>query len=81
MIASECTAFTLDRTERFSCNALQEALDSPAQTMPDRGATLMSPSSSGGSVPMLPIDRTPVISAQRTQKKHSTTPHYHAAHI
>ena len=32
MIASESAAFTLDRTERFSCNALQEALDSPAQT-------------------------------------------------
>jgi hypothetical protein len=45
MIASESTAFTLDGTERFSCNALQEALDSPAQTMPDGGATLMSSSS------------------------------------
>jgi hypothetical protein len=36
MIASESTAFTLDMTERASCNALQEALESPAQTMPGR---------------------------------------------
>jgi hypothetical protein len=55
MIASESTAFTLDRTEPFSCKALQQALDSPAHTMPNGGATLMS-SSSGGGVPMLPID-------------------------
>ena len=57
MIASESSAFTLDRTERFFRNALQEELDSPAQTMPDGEAILMS-SSSGGGVPMLPIDRT-----------------------
>jgi hypothetical protein len=55
MIASESTAFTLDRTLRFSCNALQEELNSAAQTMPNGGATLMS-SSFGRSVPMLPID-------------------------
>jgi hypothetical protein len=54
MIASESTAFTLDRTERFSCNALQEALDSPAQTMPDGGATLMS-SSSGAAFRCFPL--------------------------
>ena len=30
MIASDSTVFTLDRTERFSWNALQEELDSPA---------------------------------------------------
>ena len=77
MIASESTVFTLDRTERFSCNALQEALDSPAQTMPDGGATLMS-SSSGGSVPMLPIDCTTLISIQRMQKK-QPIPHSHHA--
>ena len=41
MIASESTVFTLDRTERFSFNALQEALDIPAQTMPDGGAALI----------------------------------------
>lgn len=35
MIASEFTAFTFDRTERFSCNAVQEAFDSPVQTMSD----------------------------------------------
>jgi hypothetical protein len=56
MIASESTAFTLDRTERFSCNALQEALDIPAQTMPDGGATLMS-SSFGAAFPSFPTAR------------------------
>jgi hypothetical protein len=79
MIASESTAFTLDRTERFSCNALQEARDSPAQTMPDGGATLMS-SSFGGSVPMLPIDCTTLISIQRIENKPPTALHYHATH-
>ena len=81
MIASESTAFTLDRTERFCFNALQEALDldRPAQTMPDRGATLMS-SSFGRSVPMLPIDCTTLISIQRIQKKESTAPHDHVTH-
>jgi hypothetical protein len=29
MIASESTAFTLDRTERFSCNALQGSARQP----------------------------------------------------
>ena len=80
MIASESTAFTLDRTERFSCNALQEELDSPAQTMPNGGATLMS-SSFGRSVPMLPNDCTMLISIQRMQKKQPTILHHHAAHI
>jgi hypothetical protein len=79
MIASESTAFTLDRTERFSCNALQEELDRPAQTIPDGGATLMS-SSFGRSVPMLPIDCTTLISIQRMQKKQSTAPRHHATH-
>jgi hypothetical protein len=79
MIASESTAFTLDGTERFSCNALQEALDSPAHTMPDGGATLMS-SSFGGNVPMLPIDCTTLISIQRIENKPPTALHYHATH-
>ena len=56
MIASESTAFTLDRTERFSRNALQEALDSPVQIMPDAGATLMS-SSSGAAFRCFPTAR------------------------
>jgi hypothetical protein len=47
---------------------------------PDGGATLMS-SSFGGSVPMLPIDCTRLISIQRMQKKQSTILHHHAAHI
>jgi hypothetical protein len=55
MIASESTVFTLDRTEQFSSNALQEELDSSAHTMPNGGATLMS-SSFRRTVPMLPID-------------------------
>jgi hypothetical protein len=79
MIASESTAFTLDRTERFSCNALQEALDSPAQTTPKGKATLMS-SSSGGSVPMLPIDCRTLISIQRMQKKQPIPPRHYATH-
>jgi hypothetical protein len=79
MIASESTAFTLDRTERFSCNALQEALDSPVQTMPDGGATF-DVIIIGGSVPLLPIDRTALISIQPIQKKHSTKLDHHAAH-
>jgi hypothetical protein len=53
MIASESTAFTLDRTERFSCNAFQEALDSPDQIMPDGEATLMS--SSGAAFRCFPL--------------------------
>lgn len=56
MIASESTEFTLDRTERFSCNALQEALDTPAQIMPDGGATLRS-SSSGAAFRCVPTAR------------------------
>jgi len=79
MIASESTAFTLDRAERFSCNALQEALDSPAQTMPDGGTTLMS-SSFGRSLPMLPIDCTTLISIQPIEKKPPTALHYNATH-
>jgi hypothetical protein len=54
MIASESTAFTLDRTERFSCKALQQALDIPAHTMPEGGATLMS-SSSGAALRSFPL--------------------------
>ena len=77
MIASESTAFTFDRTERFCRNALQEALDSPVQIMPDAGATLMS-SSFRRSVPMLPIDCTTIISIQRMQKKQPTAPRHHA---
>ena len=72
MIASESTAFTLD-------NALQEELNSPAQTMPNGGATLMS-SSFGRSVPMLPIDCTPLISIQPIEKKPPTALHYHATY-
>jgi hypothetical protein len=79
MIIAESTAFTLDRTERFSCNALQEALDSPAQTMPDGETTLMS-SSFGHSVSMLPIDCTTLISIQPIEKKPPTALHYHATH-
>ena len=79
MIASESTEFTLDRTARFSCNALQEALDSPVQTMPDGGATFLL-SSSESSVPMLPIDRTTSFSIRRIQKKQPTATHHHATH-
>ena len=78
MIASESTAFTFDRTERFCRNALQEALDSTVQIMPDAGATLMS-SSFRRSVPMLPIDCTTITSVLGIQKKQPLTPHHHAA--
>ena len=36
MITSESTTFTLDNMGRFSCNTLQEALDSAAQTVAGR---------------------------------------------
>jgi hypothetical protein len=54
MIASESTVFTLDRTEQFSSNALQEELDSSAHTMPNGVATLMS-SSSGAAFRCFPL--------------------------
>lgn len=75
MIASEFTAFTFDRTERFSCNAVQEALDSPVQTMSDFDVIII-----GDSVPMLPIDCTTLISIQRMQKKQPIPLRHHATH-
>ena len=79
MIASESTAFTLGRRERFSCNALREALDSPrsdhAERRSDFDVIII-----GGSVPMLPIDCTALISIQRMQKKQAIPHSHHATH-
>ena len=75
MIASEFTAFTFDRTERFSRNAVQEALDSRVQTMSDFDVIII-----GDSVPMLPIDCTTLISIQRMQKKQPGPHSHHATH-
>jgi hypothetical protein len=74
MIASESTAFTLDRTGRFSCNALQPRSDHAGRRS-DFDVIII-----GGSVPMLPIDCTPLISVQRIQKKQPTATRYHATH-
>jgi hypothetical protein len=79
MNASEPTAFTLDRTERFSCNALQEELNSPAQTMPNGGATLMS-LSFRRSVPMLPIECTTLIPFNASKRNSPLQPRHHATH-
>jgi hypothetical protein len=79
MIASESTAFTLGRRERFSCNALQEALDSRrsdhAERRSDFDVIII-----GGSVLRLPIDCTTVISIQRMQKKQPIPHSHHATH-
>ena len=71
MIASESTAFILDRTGRFSWNALQPSSDH-ARRRSDFDVIIR------GCVPMLPIDCTPVISVQRVQKKQPTAPRHHA---
>jgi hypothetical protein len=73
MIASESTAFTLDRTGRFSCNALQPRSDHAGRRS-DFDVIIR------GCVQMLPIDCTPVISVQRVQKKRPTAPSHHATH-
>jgi hypothetical protein len=75
MIASESTAFTLDRTERFSCNARQPRSDHVGRRS-DFDVIIIE-----RSVPMLPIDCTTLISVQRIQKKQPTILHHHAAHI
>ena len=72
MTASESTAFTLDRTGRFSCNARQPRSDHAGRSR-DFDVIII-----GGSGPMLPIDCTPLISIKRMQKKQPTATRNHA---
>jgi len=77
MIASESTALLSIQRSRPACTALQQALDSPAQTMPDRGATLIS--SMTTSAPMLPR-QLPLISIQPYPKQTTHCTRHHATH-